>query len=190
MRTCQRGHVLDAANTNSEGRCRTCVRAAGRARYAADPEKGREKARRYREANPEKNRAAVRAWKAANPQAHRDHNRAWFEANRERAYEWLRVGAARRRARIRSAPSAAFTARQLAARMAYFGGRCWMCGAEADQVDHVKPLAKGGSHMLSNLRPACGPCNKSKKDAWSGPVARQRVGMFLEIETFARVGEG
>jgi 5-methylcytosine-specific restriction endonuclease McrA len=29
-------------------------------------------------------------------------------------------------------------------------------------LDHVIPLAKGGSHTADNLRVACSPCNKSK----------------------------
>ncbi|MGX7727586.1 HNH endonuclease [Rhodococcus sp. 5G237] len=33
-------------------------------------------------------------------------------------------------------------------------------------VDHVKPINKGGPHMLANLRPACGPCNSRKRDQW------------------------
>jgi 5-methylcytosine-specific restriction endonuclease McrA len=51
---------------------------------------------------------------------------------------------------------------QVAARWAYYGGRCWMCGAQADTMDHVKPIAKGGSNHPSNLRPACNGCNGRK----------------------------
>jgi 5-methylcytosine-specific restriction endonuclease McrA len=111
-------------------------------------------------------REAVRRWKKRNPQAHRDHNRRYAQAHPEQTLERVRLGAARRRARIAAATVVRFTAAQLEARLAYFGNRCWICGVEADQVDHVKPLAKRGPHMLSNLRPICGWCNKSKKDAW------------------------
>jgi 5-methylcytosine-specific restriction endonuclease McrA len=45
-----------------------------------------------------------------------------------------------------------------------------MCGAEAVEWDHVKPLAKGGAHILANLRPACLSCNRSKRDRWPLPV--------------------
>lgn len=41
-----------------------------------------------------------------------------------------------------------------------------MCGGPADQVDHVKPIDKGGAHALCNIRPACGPCNTSKARKW------------------------
>ncbi|WP_177235851.1 HNH endonuclease [Arthrobacter sp. ov118] len=33
------------------------------------------------------------------------------------------------------------------------------------QMDHVIPLSKGGPHCLSNVTPACGSCNQSKRDS-------------------------
>jgi 5-methylcytosine-specific restriction endonuclease McrA len=60
-----------------------------------------------------------------------------------------------------------FTATQKAERFALWGGRCWMCGIEtASEEDHVKPISKGGSHCLSNLRPICKSCNASKGGRW------------------------
>ncbi|MFD7776620.1 HNH endonuclease [Streptomyces sp. NPDC059753] len=32
------------------------------------------------------------------------------------------------------------------------------------EVDHVRPLAKGGRHEWANLVPSCGSCNRSKSD--------------------------
>lgn len=67
-------------------------------------------------------------------------------------------------------PDMGLWARALADRWAYYGGRCWMCGAEADTWDHVKPMASGGHPTLTcNLRPACRACNcVVKNDAWYG----------------------
>lgn len=71
------------------------------------------------------------------------------------------------RARKRSAVTIPFTSEQLAQRVTYYGDRCWLCGTpEWTDIDHVKPLAKGGPHMLSNLRPACASCNGAKSDKW------------------------
>jgi 5-methylcytosine-specific restriction endonuclease McrA len=39
---------------------------------------------------------------------------------------------------------------------------CWICGAPATEVDHVVPLATGGTDHPANLRPACRHCNRSR----------------------------
>jgi hypothetical protein len=73
------------------------------------------------------------------------------------------------------ASSNAYRARKLAAEVAgpvspevYAAvraeGPCVYCGAPAEHVDHVRPLARGGWEHRSNLVPACAPCNVSKGD--------------------------
>lgn len=79
-----------------------------------------------------------------------------------------RIREARREAALREAPTTKFSAEDLAARLSMFAG-CWICGADISEemhVDHVKPLSKGGPHMLSNLRPACPECNIRKGAQW------------------------
>jgi 5-methylcytosine-specific restriction endonuclease McrA len=39
------------------------------------------------------------------------------------------------------------------------GWRCQICGKPANTADHVLPLALGGTHDVSNLRPLCRRCN-------------------------------
>lgn len=41
---------------------------------------------------------------------------------------------------------------------------CIYCGNPATTADHAIPVALGGSNHLSNLEPACDPCNSSKQD--------------------------
>ena len=76
----------------------------------------------------------------------------------------------RRRAVEHAAFTVPFTAEQLAGRWAVWGNRCWRCGDKATATDHVKPLTKGGAHILANLRPICKSCNSSKGDQWPYPV--------------------
>jgi 5-methylcytosine-specific restriction endonuclease McrA len=60
-----------------------------------------------------------------------------------------------------------FTEAQVAARVAFYGGLCWICrAAPYEALDHVKPLARGGSNWPANLRPACHPCNSRKGARW------------------------
>ncbi len=49
-----------------------------------------------------------------------------------------------------------------------FGNSCWICGKNDEKLtsDHVKPLSKGGSNWLCNLRPACARCNSTKDNKW------------------------
>lgn len=44
------------------------------------------------------------------------------------------------------------------------GWVCRYCGGFADSVDHVVPVAQGGSDASSNLAAACMDCNRSKRD--------------------------
>lgn len=42
---------------------------------------------------------------------------------------------------------------------------CTYCGIpSARGVDHIMPTARGGKHGLTNLTPACGPCNNEKNN--------------------------
>jgi 5-methylcytosine-specific restriction endonuclease McrA len=98
-------------------------------------------------------------------------NRAeWIKNNPERVAFHRRKSSSNRRARMRGVQSVSFTLEQLEARIAAFGGLCWMCGGAYEHLDHVKPVKAGGPHMLSNIRPACGPCNMSKSGKWEGPA--------------------
>ena len=41
-------------------------------------------------------------------------------------------------------------------------GSCAYCGSEADTLDHVRPIVRGGMTVRINLIPACRPCNLAK----------------------------
>lgn len=71
--------------------------------------------------------------------------------------------------------------------------RCTYCGASGNdselQVDHITPVAKGGSHHLANLTTACRNCNQSKGSRiWPSPSSsgktddrRDIIGMWVLI---------
>ena len=55
--------------------------------------------------------------------------------------------------------------RQIRARFAEFDHRCAYCGASGDlHIEHLVPIARGGTHVLGNILPACQRCNFSKRD--------------------------
>ena len=42
--------------------------------------------------------------------------------------------------------------------------RCQYCGAAAENIDHVVPRSRGGTHTWDNVVAACRPCNTRKED--------------------------
>jgi hypothetical protein len=51
--------------------------------------------------------------------------------------------------------------------VALYGRSCWLCGrgiADGDiiSIDHVRPLSKGGSNKIHNLRPSHVRCNQKR----------------------------
>lgn len=155
--------------------CRAAARERRRESRRANPETYRRLRRRYagrqndyrrawRERNRERELAMRRAHYEADPSRNAAACRKWYLANRDR----VKVNRSRRRALLAGAvvEGAQFSAERLAERMSFYGNRCWMCGGPFEHVDHVKPISKGGLHILANLRPACRSCNARKKDRW------------------------
>lgn len=52
------------------------------------------------------------------------------------------------------------------------GGYLWI-GASLE-IDHIIPLAKGGTNHLANLTPACRQCNNAKRDRPLGQWLSER----------------
>ncbi|MDP8976788.1 MAG: HNH endonuclease [Actinomycetota bacterium] len=44
------------------------------------------------------------------------------------------------------------------------GHRCQYCGSAAENIDHVVPRSRGGTHTWENVVAACRPCNNRKQD--------------------------
>lgn len=135
-------------------RNRPKYRYLNRVQTDADRERRRLRDAKRRSLNPdlwrEKRRERRRKFRAENP----THNSAYV---------------ARWRARKRGAQRIPYTPSQVKEKIAYWGGRCWICRRPIEgtvHMDHVKPLAKGGMDCLSNLRPACARCNTSKCATW------------------------
>ena len=142
------------------------INARARLYRAENSDKVRERNAKYRNANREKRREAYRRWRADNREIANAASKRWRESNREKVLESARICGARRRARKLAATTVDFSYDHVMARWAYYGNRCYLCKRDAEQTDHVKPLAKGGANMLCNLRPICRKCNEFKNDRW------------------------
>ncbi len=141
------------------------------ARACAWQRDNRERKREYDKARRERLRDDLRAKNLAYKEAHREEIRlaakAYYAANREQISLTIKLRGKRKRA----AMIGEVTVELLEAKLAYWGGKCWMCDGPFEHWDHVKPLSKGGAHCLANLRPACAPCNMHKHATWPFRVA-------------------
>lgn len=150
--------------------------AAERAWRQANPEKDRLRHAAYREAHPEKHRAASVKWRAANP----DKSRAATAAHQAQHPEQRRANEANRRARKRAAEGT-HTQDDIAALYLLQRGKCACCHASIKRgyhVDHIQPLARGGSNDKSNLQLLCPTCNLKKSDRHPIDFMRSR-GLLL-----------
>lgn len=139
-------------------------RANDRAYCAANKERIRERGREYHLKNRDVIIQRVRAWAAANPERRRKTGNDY----RSRKYAAEACGVP-------------FTAEQLVRRISYYGDRCWVCHGEWTDLDHVKPLKRGGPNLLANLRPICRPCNSTKHAAWPMDDVRDRLRHRLNL---------
>ena len=108
------------------------------------------------------------AYYAENDEKYRENNRRWRKTNPEKH----RAREHRRRARKAGAFTIPHTEEDLLDFWRFVGvdpERCWYCALDgrdspAEEIDHLKPLAAGGSETVWNKRPACSACNTSKND--------------------------
>lgn len=68
----------------------------------------------------------------------------------------------------------------------FYGGLCAYCRvAPWEQQDHVRALARGGQHTISNVVPACAACNSRKNCRTWEPSPRHPFMPALEAEVSA-----
>jgi 5-methylcytosine-specific restriction endonuclease McrA len=149
------------------------IREQAKLRYSKNAEKERAYSAKYRAANKERANAIVRIWRANNPDKAKTIGKRWHNANRDK----VRMHRKTRRAKLANAPVNDFTAQQWVALQIAFDHRCAYCHKRHKgrlTQDHVIPLSKGGSHTVSNIVPACSPCN-SKKHTGPPPIPVQPI---------------
>jgi 5-methylcytosine-specific restriction endonuclease McrA len=145
------------------GNCRECEREYQRSRYAANPERGRDRAARsMRKLRSDPTRHA----------SHLDKQRIYYHAkakHREKEYhqaikatqpwEW-------RARNLRRNINVGITVDWLRSKWDDQNGHCSLTGRELDirtfHVDHIVPASRGGSDDLSNLRLLSPEANASK----------------------------
>lgn len=203
-KACKHGHVAERQVSNLT--CMECTRIKNAADWhKRDREKHLQKRRDWRAANREKDNAGkrdrgqtpeVKAYKAAWFQANKARIQAkprnnsasnvasaarWAKANPEKAREYSRMNRRNRRARAKNA-GGSHTLADLAEILTAQCHRCAYCRADlkrvSKHVDHIMPLALGGSNGRANLQYLCRPCNQSKSARNPVDYARS-IGLLL-----------
>jgi hypothetical protein len=136
-----------------------------RARSAAWGKANPERKRAWAKANPEKKRASSGAWAKANPEKKRASFAAWAKANPEN----IRSKSARRRAlKLTAVPPDANKA--FVAGFYAIAQRVSKCIGVSHDVDHIVPLALGGSHCHRNMQVIPSTWNYRKQDRFDYPL--------------------
>lgn len=122
--------------------------------------------RKYREANKEQRAEYTRKYRE-------EHRESYLESNRKHTRKWnkehplaRRASRLRARARKRNAEGT-YSASDIREQYEKQSGKCFWCGehvGDTYHVDHVVPLARGGSNTPDNLVISCPRCNQSKRD--------------------------
>jgi 5-methylcytosine-specific restriction endonuclease McrA len=129
------------------------IRRAGRFPSVADLVEAER--RRYLREHPEIRREADRIKRKEY------HRRRYLADPNYRLYN--RQKSKRRKAQMRDSVAIQLTGQQVRARFAQFDHCCAYCGAGGElHIEHVVPIAKGGTHAMGNIVPACKRCNYSK----------------------------
>jgi 5-methylcytosine-specific restriction endonuclease McrA len=151
--------------------CKACFYAACRSRLK--PGKSAEYNRAYRKRNPtvdrdyyEKNKniliPRMVEYNRRNKESYLAKMRAWRKANPEKVQVWVR----NRRAKLKGL-SGSHTLADILALMNIQRGKCVYCRCDITksyQVDHIVPVARGGTNDKANLQLLCKPCNLDKRD--------------------------
>ena len=141
-------------------RCKPCVSAASYAWNLANPEKVRANLAKWRAANREKSKSVSAAWRAANPGKVKSLSSRYYAENKEA--HTLRNNIRR----AREIGNGGALSKGLAERL--YGiqrGRCTCCGKPLGKdyhLDHIMPLALGGTNTDDNMQLLRATCNRQK----------------------------
>ena len=160
-----------------QSKCKPCACETAKAWQQANPERNNEYQKAWRKANSE----TKKAWRKANSERNRKTQKAWRETNSEYQKTWREANSEaiksychRRRACKKNAEGT-HTSEDVRLQYNSQKGKCWHCGVELNgvyHVDHLIPLAKGGTNAANNIVCACAKCNLSKgaktTQEWNG----------------------
>jgi len=171
-KACKRGHL--SQRLASTGACLACQSEAVKSWRKANSERYTAWCERWNGENKARRRAYKSDWHLLHRAGELNRMQKWRAANPSAA----RAHEARRRCRLQNAPGQ-HTANDIENILQLQNMLCAGCSADislAYQVDHILPLALGGSNDRKNLQILCPPCNRRKHakhpDDWAREIGR------------------
>lgn len=122
--------------------------------------------RAYYARHKERKAAEKREWRKVHPKEAAEIKKRWMQKHPEME-KAIRVNKRIRRRKRETLALGNFTAKDLIRLKHYQKDKCYWCKTALNgkyHVDHIWPLAKGGSNESRNICLACPPCNLSKRD--------------------------
>lgn len=116
---------------------------------------------KFTEENPELVKARKKKWREDNWDIQYALQRQWIIDNPERYKELCLRANHKRRVRLESISG--IDLGRWKETLEYFEYKCGYCRDWATCLDHIVPVAKGGTNDHGNLIPACKRCNSSKR---------------------------
>jgi hypothetical protein len=187
-RPCKHGHI--SKRKVSDRSCTECCRLRANVYYWNAPEKNHANCARYRASNPEKikaDKAAYRAqhrdkekatqaaYRARTTEKRKAQAAVWYAKNEDKRKatrkEWVKnnyervLTTNRNRHAKKKAAEGYHTKEDVLRILDAQKNKCACCKTKVSKkyhVDHIQPLAKGGSNWPSNLQILCPSCNSGK----------------------------
>lgn len=141
-------------------------------RHERDPQKARDRASKWYAENREKASLRAKARRREKPPTDAEKENKRLRAAELRKADPARSKDKRHAERARRRECGAMPSRNKMS-VLLRNAKCAACGStDHPEIDHILPLALGGTHSPANLQVLCRPCNRSKgakhPDEWRG----------------------
>lgn len=143
--------------------------------YAENTEKAREQSREWGRNNLQRVLDKVKQWVSQNPEKKREQNKSWRLAHPDKVSEsrkrWEAANPdkvlekSRNRRAKKKSNGGKITAAEWREVLERYNHTCLCCREKGKKLtmDHVLPLALGGTHTADNVQPLCVSCNSKKQ---------------------------
>ena len=136
-------------------RCKRCRADYMKAYYKANPQPIKNRTAKYFDQNRQELNLKRKIFRQNHLERELQTGKKWAKNNPEK----MKQAKAKSRAKRNKAVTFVLAPKDLKKLLL---SPCFYCGQPSEHWDHVVPLAKGGTHGIGNLVPACSKCNLQK----------------------------